>query len=576
MDRITESLLSDFVKDYNLQEIEKSKQFEMFGTYSVLSKEYPDEFSLEDVTITEQPDAGLDGIAIIVNGSLILDTDQIKEIIKINKSLEVKFIFIQCKRSSKFEANEIGNFVYGVKDFFSNSPSLSRSEQVEQLTKIQRYIYDNSVYMSKKNPSCEMFYVSTGKWDKNNNLAPRIETYKSDIGELNIFSEVEFNPVDARQLQQLYKLTKSKVSVEFNFPNSVVLPDIEGVQEAYIGFTSSSELKKLLTDTDGDLRRRLFYDNVRDFQGEQNRVNKEIHASVVDSCSEFVIRNNGITIIANSIHKVGNKFTINDFQIVNGCQTCNVIYNATKEVEFSFNIPLKLIITSDPKIINGVIQSTNSQTEVKPETLQALSSFQKSLEDFYNTFSSEKKLYYERRSKQYNDVAGVEKVRIVSIAAQIRAFASMFLNEPQRAGRYHGTLVKEIGNKLFRNDHNLMPYYTSSYALYRLESLLRSKLIEAKYRPYRYHIVMIFRILSGGIDHPSFNRKNIKDYCNKINEILWDQNKSLSHFTNACQIIKDTIELDDFSWERDTAKKQAFAEIVIRRAKEKAQSIQNT
>ncbi len=53
------------------------------------------------------------------------------------------------------------------------------------------------------------------------------------------------------------------------------MPQIGGVQAAYIGIVPCLEYLKLLTNEDGTLNRRLFYDNVRDFQG-NNPVNHEI------------------------------------------------------------------------------------------------------------------------------------------------------------------------------------------------------------------------------------------------------------------------------------------------------------
>ena len=93
-------------------------------------------------------------------------------------------------------------------------------------------------------------------------------------------------------------------------------------------------------------------------------------------------------------------------------------------------VPVKLIVTDDEGITNATIESINSQTEVKLEELHALSAFQKKLEDYYNTFRDDKRLHYERRSRQYSNVTGIEKVRIVSIEYQIRYFAAMFLDEP--------------------------------------------------------------------------------------------------------------------------------------------------
>jgi hypothetical protein len=68
-----------------------------------------------------------------------------------------------------------------------------------------------------------------------------------------------------------------------------------------------------------------------------------------------------------------------------------------------------VISTQDEDVIASIIKATNRQTEVKEEQLLAISEFQKKLEAYFQTFENGKRLYYERRSRQYNSAAGIEK-----------------------------------------------------------------------------------------------------------------------------------------------------------------------
>src|SRR5207248_2095547 len=114
----------------------------------------------------------------------------------------------------------------------------------------------------------------------------------------------------------------------------------------------------------------------------------------------------------------------------------------------AIQIPLKVIATEDEDIINSIITATNRQTQVTSEDLYALGAFQKKLEAFLSAYPDRKQLYYERRSKQYNATAGVEKVRIITKSQQIRAFAAMFLDDPHRASRYYADLRAQVGDKI--------------------------------------------------------------------------------------------------------------------------------
>lgn len=95
-------------------------------------------------------------------------------------------------------------------------------------------------------------------------------------------------------------------------------------------------------------------------------------------------------------------------------------------------------------------------------------SFSKKLEQFFQTYAMPYTLYYERRDGQY-DRLGIEKTRIVLPSNVIRAFASMFLNQPHRTTRSYKALSEKVGNEIFAVGHKLEPYYAAAYGLYRLD-----------------------------------------------------------------------------------------------------------
>ena len=111
------------------------------------------------------------------------------------------------------------------------------------------------------------------------------------------------------------------------------LDKIEKVEQSYLGYLPGDDYLKMITDKQGNLRRRLFYENVRDFQGDDNTVNKEISATIetADLQDKFILLNNGVTVVAKYFKALGsNSYEMRDFQIVNGCQTSNVIYLSKK------------------------------------------------------------------------------------------------------------------------------------------------------------------------------------------------------------------------------------------------------
>ncbi len=73
----------------------------------------------------------------------------------------------------------------------------------------------------------------------------------------------------------------------------------------------------------------------------ENNVNKEIRSTIANENTrgQFILLNNGVTIITKSVTSLGaNMYELADFQIVNGCQTSNEIFNC-KEFASDILVP---------------------------------------------------------------------------------------------------------------------------------------------------------------------------------------------------------------------------------------------
>src|SRR5579863_3643945 len=280
MDKITESLLAEFSKEHSLDAIDESKRFEHFSAYIVVRGEHSESFSTEDIVVGDGAksssksgsDTGIDAIAIVVNGFLVSDVEEIKEIVDQAGYIDASFIFVQAETSSGFEASKIGTFGFGVTDFFRDIPKLQRNEKIKAAVEITQEIYKHSSKFRRGNPLCKLFYVTTGRWTGEVAPVARIESVRTDLLETGQFREVQFTPLGATGVQKKYQESRHGISAEFTFTNRVTVPDVPGVPEAYIGVLPWAEFKKLIVDSNGILVKRLFFDNVRDWQG-YNQVN---------------------------------------------------------------------------------------------------------------------------------------------------------------------------------------------------------------------------------------------------------------------------------------------------------------
>ena len=516
-DQILDAYLRDFVEKFGLRSLKDEEAFERLVSYCVVAKHYADTFDPDEICVGGSGDLGLDAVAILVNDHLVFSKEDVDHLKKTLRRLDVQFVFVQAKTSARFEAAEIGTFISGVRQFFERSLPAEANAQLHELHAIKEHIFASSIHMDRS-PSCHLYYASTGQWMEQPHLVTRIDQGVSDLKQKSLFSSVVFTPMDLEGLKRTHRELNHKIVREIVFERHTILPQIGGVQAAYIGIVPCLEYLKLLTNEDGTLNRRLFYDNVRDFQG-NNPVNHEIEVTIRDSGrrDRFALLNNGVTIVARDINPVGAAFRLVDYQIVNGCQTSHILFNNRDQLSAQAYLPLKLIVTTDADVTNQVIQGTNRQTEVKLEAFESLSPFQKSLEEYFIAVGRGQKepLYYERRSKQYEHL-GVRRDRIVSLATQAKCFLAMFLNEPHSTHRYYGELLSSYQNKLFSEAHSPAPYYVSSAGLLKLEGLFASGKLTRDLRQLKFQILMVFRLQNehGGL--PPLNSKAIQGYCDAL------------------------------------------------------------
>lgn len=548
MDKITRSLLTGFSEEFGIDGMEESQRFEQFAAWLVVRRHFSEStFLPSDLHTGGDGDGGIDAIAVVVNNNLVTDVDTMEELLEQNGFLDVTFVFVQAERSPHFDGAKIGTFGYGVRDFFGEA-KLPRNDVAENYYEIMSAIYTHAGKFRPGNPACYMYYVTTGPWQNDTNLKARIDTEASLLKDTNLFSVVEFNPVGAADIQRLYRQAKNDITKEFSFDKRQSIPTVDGVKEAYLGFILASELLSVVRDEEGDLVRSLFYENIRDWQGYKG-INSEMRDTLVsDARDRFVLMNNGVTIIARTLQLTGDRFTISGFHIVNGCQTCNVLHDNSDQLTDAVRVPLRLISTQNQGVVESIIRATNRQTEVKEDQFFAMTPFAKKLEEYFRAFPLERRLYYERRSNQY-DSESIEKQRIIVHQNLVRAVGAMFLGDAHITTKNFRTLRAQVGERMFKDTDRMEPYYIAAVALYRLERLFRTKL-DARYKAARYQILLAVRLRMDPDPLPLMSSKDMGNRCEAMATQLWDE-KSDQLFVDAAA---DVDEVAGHDWDRDSVR----------------------
>ncbi|MFG4724042.1 AIPR family protein, partial [Acinetobacter baumannii] len=249
-----------------------------------------------------------------------------------------------------------------------------------------------------------------------------------------------------------------------------------------------------ISDEDDRLFKGLFYDNVRDYQG-LNKVNKEINETLNDNSKKYLmpLLNNGITVIAKKVDKVGQKLKLTDFQIVNGCQSSHVLFDRKNDIDEDLHIIVKIIETNDQDVINSIIIATNKQTEVKDEAFESIKPFHRELDEYFKAKTDlvNDPIYYERRSKEYFNDPNVKNHQIVTLAYLVKSYVATVLAQPQSTHRYFGELIESNEKSIFKNNKNISDYYISALLCKKIDSLFRLGLLYESYKNYKYHLIYI-------------------------------------------------------------------------------------
>lgn len=439
---ILTGMLKDFVQRHDLAADTTERQFEKFANYCLMRTDHYDSFDFEKVSTGDC--IGVDGVAVSIGGVIVNELDDAQVFTK--GQFDAKFIFAQAKTSSKFDLGDFLKFLTTVKVFFGKDPMAIPAE-LEKAFKIKSLVYERAAKL-RQAPTVELSYVYSGRFQlEGSQVEKQIENEMQALRAMPyLFSDVTWHIHDGDAIAKLYRETQNDIQKDIPFQRHVALPRIRGARAAYLGVASCQDYIRIIQKENGELNKGLFFENVRDFLGNENTVNQEIANTIKDheERDRFALLNNGVTIVARSVTPSGDTFKLSQFQVVNGCQTSHVLFNNKDTITDDMYITIKLIETSDVDLSGKIIATTNSQSHVNKEAFATIRPYHRSLEDFFNAMrSTSYEYYYERRPHQYDDRDDIRQSRIVSAPSLIQAFISVALEEPHKIHYYYGRLLME-------------------------------------------------------------------------------------------------------------------------------------
>ena len=479
LEPIIKTRFSRFQSEFGFENIQESAAFEHFVNYIVLSTHQPDAFRgdkefLKLVNVGSGNDMGIDGLAVKLNGIFVQSVSDVDDILEKNAMGNVEFIFVQTKNKSGLDVNELGTFLSGVRDFLGDEPLQPHNDEVAYWLQIKDYIFSDELVakvMWDRNPIIRAYYIVTGSGVPQEHHNARIDQFRQDIAKSPASYEVNVHVHGGSYLKETYDNLVNKFRCRINFVELMPLSEVEEVENSCLLLCNGDEFVKMLATEDGVIRRSLFDDNVRDYQG-VNTINSEIEETIKNDPKKFVLLNNGITIVCDKYTPRNRLVDLENPQIVNGCQTSSVLFDAHLEgIDLSeVSLAIKLIATDNDEVTNLIVKGTNRQNIVHDVAFETTRPFHKLLEDFFNDYQgSAHRIYYERRSKQYQYNQTIKHYQRISFKRLIQSFVGMFLCQPYMSHRHEYKLLSLFQNTIFRDSQSKLPYFTAALASHVLD-----------------------------------------------------------------------------------------------------------
>ena len=555
MHRIVKAHLDSFVKSFGLEADDESVQFEKFATYCVLSNRFSSSFDLDNVS-TGEGDEGIDGVAVVIDESVTPSVDDSRSIFSTaRRNHDVDVVFVQAKRSESFDLGDFLKFKEGILRFATQSPYVVTDEVLSEARAIFDVVLKEVPKVRHGKPSLTARFVTTGQYQAPQALETALRDFLAQLDELGLFNDVDVRFVDRDELTRLWVGTYSGINASLPAFSTAALPNIAGIDEAYLAVVRASDfVSNLLLTEDGNLRTQVFEENVRSFLGHENPVNQSIAATLESTvASRFPVLNNGITIVSPDVKLQGTTLHLTNFQIVNGCQTSNVLFE-NREILGDVMVNVKVVKTQLEDVFSELVRATNSQTKVEDTQFLSLRPVIKRVEQYFNTYNGvESRLYLERRDRQYVG-QDIPATRIFSLHNAAKCVTSMFCNRPEYASRYPKQMYEELTDVIFADSTREVIFYAACVTMYRFNLLVSNSVIPQNMKRFKWHMLTLVRAILSEKEVLQLNSKKAEQSANRVIAVMGQHGeKATEVFSKVVTICQSLGEVSN-----DRLKRQAI------------------
>ncbi|CAO4152619.1 AIPR protein [Methylorubrum extorquens] len=483
---------------------------------------------------------------IFIDDVFVSSREEVDEAFKARKrDAEVTVVFTQIKTSESWKKAEINTFESAILDFLSDTHEYPHSDYMTNCREVFNAVISQVGKIPDGKPSALLYFATTAREAMENEILGARAALEKSVRDSGFFNNVRATLLNRDSIFDLWRSSEGAVEATLQVLGSAAFPGAPGVKQGYVVTVKANNfINQILKDPNDRLRQRIFEENVRDVIGIEGEVNNEISVTLSDSLRQkrFGIMNNGVTIISPDVRLSGFDIFMRDFQIVNGCQRSNVLFEHRSSITDDATLMLKIIETSGPAVADDIVRSTNRQAKVEEDQFLATLDAVKAIERYFEARGAdeERRLYFERRKNQFSGNEDAKAVRLFDVKELARCVGAMFLDKPDIASRYPNRLTGELRAQVFNRSHNEEVFNISAYTLYRVKILISNGRIDAKFSKLRWHIITAIKYYVCGEAIPQLSSPKIKSTCADIERFLSaNEEENLEKIRSLCNTVVD-------------------------------------
>ena len=461
-ERIINAVISNFKRDNNIHE--EASLFDYFAISQIL-KNYDIDFSdIDQCCIRDNIiNIGIDYICIFINNTLIHYMEELEELKNnIDQNTDLDLYVIQNIDENSFKEVTFEKLLLTFSDVFNydvekNNLELNYNFLIAENILLLREALISTMAVSN-NIKLNVIYSCKGNTKQ---ISERVIHLQKSLRTF-IYSQISIptinvNIIGADELRKLY-IDKVDDELILKYKSQISSNADENDNKGYITTVNIKDYFNFVTK-DNKVVESLLESNVRHFQGNVS-VNKGIKNTLLnDKDMQFWWLNNGITILVSDIIPLpDNQLKLKKPQVVNGLQTTFCIAEYFKnnlDVKDNRCVLIKIVKTQDNELIDKIISSTNSQTDVRVAELRSTDELQRNIEQYFLSQG----YFYDRRKNYYKNKKE-DRSKIFNIAKTAQYIETILYQNPHKARTNPTTLLKTDSsyNRIFNEKRNIESY----------------------------------------------------------------------------------------------------------------------